>query len=189
MPAAIKLIVGLGNPGSDYETTRHNAGVWFIQTLCDQNHLTLKTDKKFFGKIAKHANCHLLFPTTFMNNSGQAVAVITKFFKITAQEILVVHDELDLPAGTIKIKQGGGHAGHNGIRSIIQHLGTPNFLRLRIGINHPGHKDKVTHYVLSKPNAHEQKTIQSAIIQATNIVPWLLTGDIAKATHELHTTS
>ena len=189
MPTAIKLVVGLGNPGPEYEATRHNAGVWFVQALCEQHHLQLKPEKKFLGNAAKLDNCYLLFPTTFMNNSGQAVAAMANFFKIAAQDILVAHDELDLPTGTVKLKQGGGHAGHNGLRSIIQHLGTPDFLRLRIGINHPGHKDKVMPYVLGKPSNVDQEHIQSAVTQATAVFPWLLAGDIAKATHELHTTS
>lgn len=156
--SAIKLIVGLGNPGAQYENTRHNAGFWCLQEVARNYNIALKADKKHQGAIGKgligSQTCWLLAPTTFMNLSGVAVSSLANFHKIKPQEILVLHDEIDLPTGCIKLKQGGGHGGQNGLRDIITRLGNQkDFYRLRIGIDHPGHKDKVTGHVLGKPKS------------------------------------
>ena len=141
----IKLIVGLGNPGPQYESTRHNAGFWWVDQVCAETGSKLNLEAKFFGHAGKlngAIEAWLLKPTTFMNASGRAVGAIAKFYKITPEEILVIHDELDLPPGTTKLKKGGGHGGHNGLKDIAAQLGTPDFWRLRIGIGHPGEKAK-----------------------------------------------
>lgn len=191
MPTAIQLIIGLGNPGPQYEATRHNAGVWMMSVLCHQNHLVLNHEKKFFGDycnaLVEGEKAHLLLPTTFMNNSGQAVQAVANFYKIPTEAILVLHDELDLLPGHVKLKRGGGHAGHNGLRSIIQTLGSPDFWRLRIGIGHPGQRDKVTPFVLSAPGKQELQKIHDSIITASHIFPAVLTGEIESAMRCLHT--
>lgn len=186
---AIKLIVGIGNPGDSYAQTRHNVGVWFIEALANQKHKSLTKENKFHGFVAKWNNCWLLKPTTYMNDSGLAIVAITKFYKLYPQEILVVHDELDFPQGNIRLKENGGHGGHNGLRDIIKRLGTSNFYRLRIGIGHPGNKDLVTSYVLSPPSKNERNAILKAIEKGLSIVEKLLTGDFQKAIHDLHNNS
>ncbi|MFN7096596.1 MAG: aminoacyl-tRNA hydrolase [Gammaproteobacteria bacterium] len=191
MSTAIRLIVGLGNPGPQYETTRHNAGAWFVEQLAHQCHVTLRAEHKFLGHSAKihieHHECHLLIPSTFMNRSGAAVAAIAKFYKISLAEMLIAHDELDLAPGTVKLKQGGGHAGHNGLRDIIAAMGSNDFLRLRLGIGHPGNQAKVADYVLSQPGKTEQQHIMQAIDNSLRIMPDLLQGKIAAAIKTLHT--
>lgn len=188
----IRLIVGLANPGQDYANTRHNAGAWFVETLCQQQHALLRPETKFLGlhqKISLHGHeCHLLIPTTYMNHSGAAVAAIAKFYKIPVGAILVAHDELDLAPGNVKLKLAGGHAGHNGLRDIISAIGSPNFLRLRLGIGHPGSPDKVTNFVLSAPNKTDRQAIDDAIYRATLITNELTAGHISKAMQQLHTT-
>ncbi len=185
------MIVGLGNPGRQYEDTRHNAGAWLVERLARKHSTSLSPDSKVQGLTAR-VNVHghdlrLLIPTTFMNVSGQAVAPLANFFKIPAERILVVHDELDLPPGTAKLKQGGGHGGHNGLRDIISKLGNnPNFGRLRIGIGHPGSADKVSGYVLGKAPATEQRMIDDAISEAIAVLPDLLSGHSNKAMNRLH---
>lgn len=177
----IKLIIGLGNPGPDYELTRHNAGAWFVHALavdfCDT---PFKNDKKLQGYLtslfAEFNNCKLFLPSTFMNNSGSAVVKIMQFFRITLTEILVVHDDLDLIPGRIKFKIGGGHGGHNGLRDIITKLGNADFARLRLGIGHPQQKKLVTNYVLSKPDMHDKSLIDDAIIRGVYLIPQLLRG-------------
>ena len=190
MSDSIQLIIGLGNPGSQYEQTRHNAGFWFVDELAAKNGGSFKAEKRYFGEYCKITlNGHevkLLKPMTFMNRSGQGVAALANFFKIPAQNILVAHDELDFPTGTIKLKKGGGHGGHNGLRDIIAQLGSKDFLRLRIGINHPGSSDQVSGYVLSKPRTEERIEIQNSIDSALAIVDQLASGDIQKATQTLH---
>jgi peptidyl-tRNA hydrolase, PTH1 family len=187
----IKLIIGLGNPGKEYEQTRHNAGAWFIERLLQEANTTLKPEKKFHGLSCKtilfNQECHLLIPTTYMNLSGQAVSAIAKFYKIPPQAILVAHDDLDLAVGSLRLKQGGGHGGHNGLRDIISHLGTNDFLRLRFGIGHPGHKDRVTDHVLSKITKTDKKQIDTAIERAVDILPLILKGEMQQAMQELHT--
>lgn len=192
MSEPIKLIVGLGNPGAEYEQTRHNAGAWFVSRLARAENISLSPERKFFG-LAGRANigassCWLLLPTTFMNLSGQAVAALAGFYKIKPEQILVVHDELDLPAGTAKFKTGGGHGGQNGLRDIISKLGNnPGFHRLRIGIGHPGDKSKVTGHVLSKPRPQEQALMDEAIDNAIAVMNDYVGGNKEKAMGELHT--
>ena len=149
---AIKLIVGLGNPSAEYEKTRHNAGAWFAVKISELFNATLRPEKKFQGNVGTVKigadECRLMIPSTFMNLSGQAIKAIMTYYKLSNGSLLVAHDDLDLPAGTVKLKFNGGHGGHNGLRDIINHLGTQNFYRLRLGIGHPGHRDKVHDYVL-----------------------------------------
>jgi peptidyl-tRNA hydrolase, PTH1 family len=188
---ALKVIVGLGNPGPTYEHTRHNAGAWFIRLLGQQN-TPLRFEAKFhglYGRMSIEGNdCHLLIPGTFMNHSGQAVAAITRFFKIAATNVLVAHDELDLPVGTIRLKQNGGHGGHNGLRDIISHLGTPDFLRLRVGIGHPGDSSQVLNYVLGQPPKKDTEKIHDTLTAAMSILPYLVQGKVNQAMQQLHTT-
>jgi peptidyl-tRNA hydrolase, PTH1 family len=187
----IKLIVGLGNPGSEYAKTRHNAGFWWIDELCANERVSLKAEKKFHGDAARlSAAGHelwLLQPMTFMNVSGRAVQALATFYKIAPQEVLVIHDELDLPPGTVKMKHGGGHGGHNGLKDIVAHLGTPDFWRLRIGIGHPGNRDAVLGYVLQAPRAEDRQAIEESITRSLQIFPQILRGDLQAAMLKLHT--
>ena len=186
---AIKLVVGLGNPGAKYTQTRHNAGFWFVEQLAAQHGLTWRREGKFFGSICKHdtseAKSLLLMPETFMNNSGQSVAAVSSFYKYQPEEILVVHDELDLPPGTIRLKNAGGHGGHNGLRDIIQHIGK-NFWRLRIGIGHPGDKNLVLNYVLKPATSAEMPAISEAIHSALQQMELIIAGNMESAMHKLH---
>ncbi|RYY80045.1 MAG: aminoacyl-tRNA hydrolase [Moraxellaceae bacterium] len=185
----LSLIVGLGNPGSEYAQTRHNAGFWYVQQLADQYRISLKNDPRFFGISGRGTiegqEVRLLLPTTFMNRSGQSVAPFVKFFQIPVQQILIAHDELDMPAGTIRLKIGGGHGGHNGLRDIVPHIGA-DFHRLRIGIGHPGSREKVTGHVLGKAPAAEQNLFDQAIEQALQQTHLLVNGDVAKAMNQLN---
>lgn len=182
MPTPIRLIVGLGNPGREYELTRHNAGAWFVEKLAEINSVQLSFNKKFHGATAKikinNHECHLLIPTTYMNLSGQSVLALAHFYKILPPEILVTHDDLDLSPGIIKLKQGGGHGGHNGLRDIIARLGNQDFMRLRIGIGHPGNKEQVTNYVLTKAKNNEKAQIDLAIDNALQTLPKIIAGDL-----------
>lgn len=186
----ISLIVGLGNPGPEYDGTRHNAGADFVKAFADSHFLTFKLESKFHGFYARYqkdgADCHLLIPTTYMNNSGQAVRAIAQFYKIAPQNMLIAHDDLDLNPGTVRIRQTGGHGGHNGLRDIISQLSTKDFCRLRIGIGHPGNKADVTHYVLKKSSNKDQELIQEALDDALRIVPELIDGQIQSAIQTLH---
>ena len=190
MSNKIKMIVGLGNPGSEYEQTRHNAGFWFIDELAWQYKATLKEEKKFFGSVARisisGSDLWLLKPSTFMNRSGQAVAALAQFYKIKPEEILVVHDELDIPCGRIKFKLGGGNGGHNGLKDIQARLGTPVFYRLRLGIDHPGDRNLVVGYVLNKPSPEHRQQIDEAINKSLKAVPMLLAGEWEEAVRFLH---
>ncbi|OFT24271.1 aminoacyl-tRNA hydrolase [Neisseria sp. HMSC03D10] len=190
MSNKIKMIVGLGNPGSEYEQTRHNAGFWFIDELAWQYKATLKEEKKFFGSVARisisGSDLWLLKPSTFMNRSGQAVAALAQFYKIKPEEILVVHDELDIPCGRIKFKLGGGNGGHNGLKDIQARLGTPDFYRLRLGIDHPGNRNLVVGYVLNKPSPEHRQQIDEAINKSLKAVPMLLAGEWEEAVRFLH---
>lgn len=191
MANPIQLIVGLGNPGAEYEHTRHNAGAWMVERLARANGISLTADKKFFGLCGKgrigNQDCFLLLPTTFMNRSGQAVAALANFYKLKPEHILVVHDELDLPPGVARFKQGGGHGGQNGLRDIISSLGNhKDFHRLRIGIGHPGDKSRVTGYVLGRASKAEQQSMDNAIEEAMCVLPDAMTGDMAKAMNRLH---
>ena len=187
----IQLVVGLGNPGSEYSKTRHNAGDWFVKELASRYNISLKPEKKYFGLYGKGLIAgqlvHLLIPTTFMNRSGQAVAPLANFFRIPVGNILVAHDELDMLPGVCKIKLGGGHGGHNGLRDIISSLANnKEFYRLRIGIDHPGHRDRVTGHVLGKAPAIEQNLIDQAIDEAARCFEIWLKDDIKKAQNRLH---
>lgn len=187
----IKLIAGLGNPGPEYTKTRHNAGVWFVEELAQRNNITLRPDKKYTGLYGKGVIggelVHLLIPTTFMNRSGQSVAPLANFFNIPVDNILIAHDELDIPPGLIKIKQGGGHGGHNGLKDIIARMANnKEFYRLRIGIGHPGHRDKVTGHVLGKAPKNEQDLIESAIDEAARCFDIWQTQSLLKAQQRLH---
>jgi peptidyl-tRNA hydrolase, PTH1 family len=194
LTATIKLIVGLGNPGSEYRGTRHNAGADFIEQLARHCSSTLLPESKFFGltgriNLSGH-DLRLLVPTTFMNRSGQSVSAMANFFKIAPEEILVAHDELDIPPGTARFKLGGGHGGHNGLRDIIPALGnSKNFYRLRLGIDHPGHASKVTGHVLSSPSQVDRSRIDASIDEAIAALPLLLDGDLTKAMTHLHSFS
>lgn len=191
--SGIQLIVGLGNPGEQYEHTRHNAGCWFIHDLAHQYRVTLRYEPKFQGFHSfineKEIQLHLLIPTTYMNHSGQAVKAIAQFYKIPNDRILVVHDEIDLIPGDIRLKRDGGDGGHNGLKDIISHLNTKTFYRLRIGVGHPGSSHAVHDYVLSRPSKSEREIIQGSLINAYEIVPLLLKGEFQKATQKLHTSS
>ncbi len=186
---SIKLIVGLGNPGEQYMYTRHNAGFWFVQHIAQQFNIELAPDKKFHGVTGRgqvHGHdVRLLLPLTFMNKSGQSVVPMVNYFNIANDELLIAHDELDIPAGSIKLKTAGGHGGHNGLRDITPHIGN-DFHRLRVGIGHPGHKSKVTGHVLSKAGNDEQIAIDSALSAAFEALPLLLAGDIEKARSQIN---
>jgi PTH1 family peptidyl-tRNA hydrolase len=188
---AIKLIIGLRNPGSAYEHTRHNAGGWLASLFAQRHNASFKIDKKMNAEVAQvelnENACKLVLPLTFMNHSGQPTRAVSQFYQIQPNEILVVHDELDLPPGRIKLKTGGGHGGHNGLRDIITQLGNPDFHRLRIGIGHPGHRDLVHQYVLNKPSLHDRQQIYDAIDRGIIVMPFLLSGDIARAMNQLNT--
>jgi peptidyl-tRNA hydrolase, PTH1 family len=190
LASGILLIVGLANPGPEYEHTRHNAGAWFVADLASENGVTLRQNNKFQGlhAVAKIQNfeCHLLIPTNYMNNSGQAVQALANFYKIPPQAILIAHDEIDLPAGNVRLKFNGGHGGHNGLRDIISHLGSNEFYRLRIGVGHPGNSHMVVDYVLAPPKKSERVAIDEALRDAEGIVPFMLAGEFQKAMQYLH---
>ncbi|WP_165888431.1 aminoacyl-tRNA hydrolase [Mannheimia granulomatis] len=187
----IKLIVGLANPGAKYEETRHNAGEWLINEIARMYNVSLKDEAKYFGKVAKintpQGEVRLLVPTTFMNLSGKAVGALANFFRIKPEEILVAHDELDLPPGSVKLKQGGGHGGHNGLKDIIAALGNnKEFYRVRIGIGHPGHKDLVANYVLGKPAPAEKELINAVVDESSRCIDILLKEGVTKAMNRLN---
>ncbi|AOE87394.1 aminoacyl-tRNA hydrolase [Pseudomonas sp. TCU-HL1] len=188
---AIQLIVGLGNPGPEYDQTRHNAGALFVERLADREHVNLSLDKKYFGLVGKYSHqgrdVRLLIPTTYMNRSGQSVAALAGFFRIPPEAILVAHDELDMPPGVAKLKTGGGHGGHNGLRDIIAQLGNQNsFHRLRLGIGHPGHSSLVSGFVLGRAPRSEQELLDTSIDFALDVMPELLAGDLTRAMQKLH---
>lgn len=189
--AAIRLLVGLGNPGGEHEDTRHNAGFWWIDQIARSLNLSLLAESKFFGRVAKAKvagqEIWLLEPTTFMNASGRSVSALANFFKISSDEIMVIHDELDLPPGTAKMKLGGGHGGHNGLRDITSALGTPNFWRLRLGIGHPGEKNAVVNFVLKAPSRDEASLIGQSIDDSVTLLPLLVEGNFESAMLKLHT--
>ena len=187
----IKLIVGLGNPGDKYAETRHNAGEWLIERLARRFNVSLNAENKFFGYVGKTLingkEVRFLVPTTFMNLSGKAVGALANFYRIKPEEILVLHDELDLPPGTVKLKQGGGHGGHNGLKDIVAQLGNSNnFYRLRIGIGHPGSKDKVSAHVLGKATNSEQTLMDDAIHHALGRAKLLVNGEIQQAMNQIN---
>jgi len=189
LPGAIRLVVGLGNPGKDYERTRHNAGFWLVERFAVQSGVVLRKDGKFqalVGRVGSNG-AWLVLPQGFMNASGRAVQMLAGFFKIPAAEILVVHDELDFSPGVVKMKQGGGIAGHNGLKDISQRLGTHDYWRLRLGIGHPGDKNAVANYVLQKPLPEERELIDAAIARGIEALPVCLSGDMQGAMQKLHT--
>jgi PTH1 family peptidyl-tRNA hydrolase len=188
---AVQLIVGLGNPGPEYDQTRHNAGALFVERVAASQRVNLSVDRKYFGLVGKFNHqgreVRLLIPTTYMNRSGQAVAALANFFKLKPEEILVAHDELDMPPGVAKLKQGGGHGGHNGLRDIIAQLGNQNnFHRLRLGIGHPGHASLVSGYVLGRAPRSEQELLDQSIDFALDVLPEILAGDWTVAMRKLH---
>lgn len=189
---AIQLIVGLGNPGKEYAPTRHNAGAWWVQAVCEQNNISLQTQNKFSASIADATingkRVKLAIPTTYMNLSGQPVAKIANYFAIPASDILIAHDELDFAPGIIRVKTGGGHGGHNGLRDIIPQLIAQNFHRLRIGIGHPGDRDKVADYVLGTPSKSDKQLIDNAIQDSLSYLPDILAGEWQKVMNSLHQT-
>ena len=186
----IKLIAGLGNPGKEYEGTRHNAGFWWIEEFARTHGGTFKAESKFHGLVARSQingkEILLLKPQTFMNASGRAVAALAQFYKITAAEILVVHDELDLPPGSAKLKFGGGPGGHNGLKDMIAHFNTRDFWRLRIGIGHPGEREDVVGYVLRAPRREETTLIEQAMQRAQDVAPLIIDGKQEAAMLKLH---
>jgi PTH1 family peptidyl-tRNA hydrolase len=186
----IRLLVGLGNPGPEYEQTRHNAGFWWIDEVARKLDASLVPDRSYYGLVAR-ANrpdgpIWLLEPMTFMNLSGKSVAALARFFKIAPNEILVAHDELDLMPGQMKMKLGGGHAGHNGLRDIHAQLGTADYWRLRLGIGHPGVKTEVVNYVLKKPSAEHREAIDKSIDQSLTALDLILAGDMERAMIKVH---
>lgn len=187
---ALRAVVGLGNPGVDHAHARHNAGFWLLDRLAEAASASFRMESRFRGEFARgrYADSDLLLlkPSTYMNLSGEAVQPLAAFYKLTPAEILIVHDDLDLPPGTVRLKRGGGHGGHNGLRSLHQHLG-PDYLRLRIGIGHPGHRDRVLGYVLGRPNADDETVIQAGIGDALSALDTLLRQGWDKAAQQLHT--
>lgn len=190
MSEAIRLIVGLGNPGQKYESTRHNAGFWWLDEFARSHGAGFKAEGKFHGLMARERlhgqEVFLLKPSTFMNESGRAVAALAQFYRIAPGEILVVHDELDLPPGSAKLKLGGGHGGHNGLKDIIAHLGTKDFWRLRLGIGHPGERAEVVNYVLNDPRREERALIDEAMRRAQDIASLVIEGKMEAAMLKLH---
>ena len=186
-----KLLVGLGNPGPEYEDTRHNAGFWWLEAVARELKINLNPERSYFGVAGRGSfegrPIWLLEPMTFMNRSGQSVAALARFFKIAPEEILVAHDELDLDPGELKLKKGGGHAGHNGLRDIHAQLGSSDYWRLRIGIGHPGVKSEVANWVLKKPAPDQRDALEQSIERAVRALPDLLADRMDKATAAIHT--
>ncbi|MBS0290165.1 MAG: aminoacyl-tRNA hydrolase [Proteobacteria bacterium] len=188
---AIQLIVGLGNPGPDYAKTRHNVGFWFVEMLCEQQRAAFAPEPKFKSLMTQISidghTCRVLQPVTYMNRSGEAIQAVLNFFKLKPDEMLVIHDELDLPCGSARLKFDGGHGGHNGLRDIISRLGTNQFYRLRLGISHPGSKEEVLNYVLHKPSLSDKQKILEAIDKSMSVLSDVVAGKIDKAMNHLHT--
>jgi len=186
----IELIVGLGNPDREYEQTRHNVGFWFVKALAEQYSVTFRNEAKFKGLTCQtninDYNCRMLLPLTYMNLCGEAVKAMADFYNITPETILVVHDDLDFTPGIIRLKKAGGHGGHNGLRSIINHLHSNEFYRLRIGIGHPRDKNAVVEYVLKRPSRSEKQLIEKAINNGIQVIQEIVTGNIEKAMTILH---
>ena len=190
MAQDIVMVVGLGNPGADYENTRHNAGALFVEALARTAGQTLRPEKKYHGLYARiqwqGLDLHLLNPSTFMNRSGLSIKALADFFKISPEQILVAHDELDLPPGTAKLKKGGGHGGHNGLRDTIAHLGSKEFQRLRLGIGHPGDSRKVTGFVLGRLGKKETEELTAVFDEVMRVLPEAASGKLAAAMNRLH---
>jgi peptidyl-tRNA hydrolase, PTH1 family len=190
LSTGIELLVGLGNPGPAYAETRHNAGFWFLDRLAHRHALSFREHARFYGQVARltldGGSCWLLKPMIFMNRSGQGTAALANFYHIPPAHILVVHDELDLPPGTVRLKHGGGSGGNKGLRDIIACLGDSGFSRLRLGVGHPGQRDQVTPYLLSRPPETEREAIVAAIEAALELLPAILSGESAKVMNQLH---
>ncbi len=190
MSSPISVIVGLGNPGERYQATRHNAGFWLLDVLADRQNARFRTEARFSGQLVKIAlagqSCYLLKPDTFMNHSGRAVSALCHYYRIPVESLLVVHDEIDLDPGTARLKFGGGHGGHNGLRDIISALGSRQFGRLRLGVGHPGNRDQVVDYVLHQPAKQERALIEQAIDEALRVLPMAVAGERERAMHQLH---
>ena len=188
--AGIRLIVGLGNPGAQYEATRHNVGFWFVDAIANASREPFRVEPKFFGELCRISlggrDLRLLKPATYMNRSGQSVAAVARYFDLSPEQILVAHDELDLPVGSVRLKQGGGHAGHNGLRDTIAVLGTREFWRLRIGIAHPGDRTLVTGYVLGRPSREDGEGIFNALTDAEHVLVDLAEAKFQLAMNHLH---
>ena len=186
----ISIIVGLGNPGPRYEQTRHNAGFWFVDELARRYGGQFREERRFFGELARvsidRRDVRMLKPATFMNRSGNSVRSLASYLKVPPECVLVAHDELDLPLGTVRLKRGGGAGGHNGLKDVIAHLGR-EFYRLRIGIGHPAHQGEVIDYVLQRPGAAEERTIRDSIDQCADVIPILLGEGEQRAMTRLHT--
>ena len=186
----IRLIVGLGNPGPEYEATRHNVGFWLAEAIAAGHGGVFRLEPKFHGLLARGTlggqDLRLLKPATYMNRSGQSVAAVARYFEVAPEEILVAHDELDLPVGALRLKQGGGHAGHNGLRDIIHALGSREFWRLRIGIDHPGERHLVTNYVLGRAPKADEAAIRERFPEADGALTDLIDGQFQRAMHRLH---
>ena len=191
MPAHVDIIIGLGNPGTEYANTRHNAGFWFVDEVARKFGGNFKTEKKFQGEVARSTihgqQVWLLKPDTFMNLSGQSLLALMQFYKIKLANVLVVHDDLDLEVGDVRLKDAGGHGGHNGLRDIIGRCGGNGFQRIRLGIGHPGNQSKVTGHVLKKASTDDQISIENAIDKAISVLDLIVKGDTAKAMQTLHT--
>ena len=190
MGASYQLLVGLGNPGARYEGTRHNAGVWLLERVARRHADGFRSLPRCFGSIAdavvEGTRVRLFRPHTFMNDSGRAVAAVAGFYKVPVERILVAHDEIDLPAGTVRLKRGGGHGGHNGLRDVVPKLADPGFSRIRIGVGHPGHKDRVIGYVLDRPPPAERSEIEDAIERVVGDLARIVAGDLEDAMTTLH---
>ena len=186
----MKLIAGLGNPGAEYQRTRHNAGFWFVDELARAAGASWRRESKLQCELARariaDTDVWLMKPSTFMNRSGAAVQAVGAFYRVPLADLLVVHDEIDLPPGAVRLKQGGGHGGHNGVRDVIACLG-PDFWRLRLGVGHPGEKEQVIDAVLSRANVAEQKLIDDALARGLAVMPQFIAGATQKAMQELHT--
>lgn len=187
---SIRLLVGLGNPGAEYRDTRHNAGFWLLDRLAAERGLAFRAERAFKGEVCRWSapggECWLLKPTTFMNRSGESVQALAAFYKLARPEILVVHDELDLPPGAARLKQGGGHGGHNGLRDLIARLGGADFWRLRLGIGHPGDREQVVGYVLARPSAADARALEETIDFVLPWLPRIAAGDFQHAMNVLH---
>ncbi len=186
----IKLIVGLGNPGPKYEQTRHNAGFWLVDRLAEAYHAPLRSESRFQGEVSKAViaanDCWLLKPTTYMNHSGRSVSALANYYRFAPENILVVHDELDLPVGTVRLKKGGGHGGHNGLRDIIAALGGNGFWRLRVGIDHPGERSQVVNYVLDRPSKSDLEQIDEGLGRAAVQIGGVCAGEQQQVMNRLH---
>lgn len=188
--SSIQLIAGLGNPGPQYARTLHNIGFWFVDDLARQGNTSFRREPKFFAEVCEVTlaarRVRLLKPETYMNLSGQSLLAVSQFYKLPVESLLVVHDEIDLPPGTLRLKQGGGHGGHNGLRDIASRLGSNEFARLRIGVGHPGHKDDVHDYVLNAPRKEQQEALRTGLDEALKVIPQIIAGEFKQVMNVLH---